>query len=207
MLQASQAGNRSQHPQPKFFTRRLGDLIGHDHSALDYVRPASWRDTIKGDVAKRRWQDWTAQLEHGDSVFHGMPEGMEDEWCAILDWLRWDYLRIVHRSTAPEPRMGAFHRLPRDARDAAIKAAHAMWMRWGMMRGRPWAIIRDARNRAFACHHIDFYRWRAGEPVIYTAPRRNPFAEAGVRPMTLQELRAPPLHSLKLKPLRARRRI
>lgn len=202
MLENTKAGNRRQHLTPKFFTRHLGDLVGHDHPSLDYVRPSCWRDTLKGDVAQRRWKDWTAQLEPGDSVFHKMPDGLEEEWCAILDWLRWDYLRICHRSTAPEPRMGAFHRLPRGARDDAIKAAHSMWMRWGAMRGRPWAIIRDARDRAYGCHHIDFYRRRAGEPVIYTAPtraERERFTDVTAKPLR------PSLHSLRKGALRHRR--
>ncbi len=187
--------------QHKFFTRRLGDLIGHDNPALDYVRPSCWRDTLKCDVAKRRWKDWTAQLEPGDSVFHKMPDDLEDAWCAILDWLRWDYLRMVHRSTAPEPRMGAFHRLPRVERDRAIEAAHAMWMHWGTMRGRPWAIVRDARVKAFTCHQIDFYRRRAGEQVIYTAPplrARERFSDASAKPFR------PSLHTLRRGPIRRR---
>jgi len=153
-------------------------------------------------VAARRWKDWTAQLEPSDSVFHHMPEDLEDAWCAILDWLRWDYLRIVHRSTAPEPRMGAFHELPRADRDGAIKAAHAMWMRWGTMRGRPWTIVRDARVKAFTCHQIDYYRRRAGEQVIYKEPTRRErerFTDASVKPLR------PSLHSLRKGALRRRR--
>lgn len=162
---------RAQALPKKIFTRSLSDIVGHGDPLLIYRRPLCWRDALDCDAQRRRWDDWTALLEPADRVFHDMPDGWEDEWCAVLDWFRWDYLRIVHRMKAPEPQMHAFDSLSRKDQDRVLRGAHAIWFgRWNTMRGRPWAIIRDARENAFCCHHIDFYRRRAGKPVFYSAP-------------------------------------
>jgi hypothetical protein len=156
---------------PRIFTRNLSDLIGHDHPLLIYRRPRSWRDTLDCEVMHSRWNDWTATLAPADRVFHSIPDGWEDEWCAALDWFRWDYLRVVHRQKDREPDMRPFEALSRADREQVANGAHVLWFdRWKRMQGRPWAIICEARDRAFSCHQIDFYRRRAGKPVIYSAP-------------------------------------
>lgn len=161
---------RAQPPQVRILSRRLCDLLGDDHPSLDYRRPESWRDRLDSDVQHRRWQDWTASLEPSDSRFHGIPDGLEEAWCAALDYFRWDYLRLVHGADAPKPDLSPLRALPRDERDRVARQAYAMWASWGTMRGRPWAIICHARDRASVCHEIDFYRRRAGKRVAYVSP-------------------------------------
>jgi hypothetical protein len=170
--QIDRADAREAQPlHPRIFTRNLADIVGAGHPSLIYQRPRSWRDTLDCEVMRRRWDDWTARLAPADHVFHAIPDGWEESWCAVLDWYRWSYLRTVHRQDEREPNMWPFDSLSRADRDRVAKGAHTLWFeRWKRMQGRPWAIVCDAREKAFCCHQIDFYRWRAGKPVVYETP-------------------------------------
>lgn len=164
------AFSEAQPPQVRILPRRLGDLLGHDHPALDYRRPTAWRDLLDSDVQHRRWEDWTASLMPSDSHFHGIPDGLEDAWCAAFDYFRWDYMRLAYGADEPKPDLSPLRALSGEEQDRVVRQAYSMWRGWGRMQGRPWRIICRARYMASACHQIDFYRRRAGKRVAHASP-------------------------------------
>ncbi len=183
-------------PSPAHLQPDAGQKFGFENLLLigDYRR-AGWSQCAqRNEVARARWRRWTAALEPADSIFHEMPDGEEAAYCAAFDLSKWDYAKHALRHDAPKPDLAPLKALPLEVAFAVLERAHALterWLRRGGGRGAPWRVIADARARARACDHVDFYRVRSGKDVFDIEERFPRFSDAELTAAALRAAWAP----------------